>query len=62
VTYSVTGTESVTVPAGTFETYRVEVSGGEQPAVVWVRKEAPHIAVRQEYVGQPVTVVLQEVK
>jgi hypothetical protein len=27
-TYTVAGTESVTVPAGTFQAYRVEVTGG----------------------------------
>lgn len=62
VTYRVAAAESVTVPAGTFETYRVEVSGGPQPIHVWVARDAPHLAVKQEYPGQPVTVVLQAMK
>lgn len=58
-TFTVTGTEAVTVPAGTFETYRVEFSGGEQSGVIWVRQEAPHVVVKQEFAGQPIAIVLQ---
>lgn len=53
----VTDTEVVTVPAGTFATYRVEV-GGSQPQVVWARVEAPHVIVKVEPSGQPVTLEL----
>ena len=56
---SVTGEETVEVPAGTFETYRVEISG-QQPMVVWVTKSDPHIVVKRELVGQPVEIVLTE--
>jgi zinc protease len=59
VTMTVTGVESVTVPAGTFSTYRVELTGGPQAMTVFVRQEAPHIMVRQEFAGAPIAVELQ---
>jgi hypothetical protein len=55
--YRVTGTEEVTVPAGTFRTWRVEM-GGPQPQTVWVREDAPHVLVRVEPTSQPVVVQL----
>ncbi|MBA4157886.1 MAG: insulinase family protein [Gemmatimonadetes bacterium] len=62
VTYRVTGTETITVPAGSFPVFRVEVAGGQQPMTLYVRQEAPHIVVRQEIVGAPVTIELQSVQ
>jgi hypothetical protein len=53
----VTGTESVTVPAGTFETFRVETSGDRVPLVVSVESAAPHRVVRVQIVGAPVEIV-----
>jgi hypothetical protein len=53
----VTGTESVTVPAGTFETFRVESSGDRVPFILFVESAAPHRLVRVEIVGTPVEVV-----
>ncbi|MDQ3522430.1 MAG: insulinase family protein, partial [Gemmatimonadota bacterium] len=61
-TVRVTGTESVTVPAGTFQTYRLESTGGQQSFTVFVRQELPHIVVKQEFVGQPVALELQAIK
>lgn len=58
MTASVTGEETVEVPAGTFETYRLEL-GGDQPMTVWVTKSAPHIVVKRELAGQPVSIVLK---
>lgn len=58
MTARVTGEETVEVPAGTFETYRLEVSGA-QPMTVWVTRAEPHIVVRREIAGQPVAIVLQ---
>jgi len=57
-TVAVTGTESVTVPAGTFQAYRVEAAGGSSPLVLWLRAEGPHVTVKQEVVGQPFVVEL----
>jgi hypothetical protein len=51
----------VTVPAGTFDAYRVELTG-PMTATVWVRKEAPHITLKQAPQGQPVTIELQSIK
>jgi hypothetical protein len=50
----VTGRESIRVGAGTFETWRLEVTGGTDPLVLHLRAEAPHILVRQEYRARPV--------
>jgi hypothetical protein len=50
----VTGEADLTVPAGTFSTWRLEVTGGEAPLTLYLRKEAPHILVRQELAGQAV--------
>lgn len=59
ITMAVTGVESVTVPAGTFSTYRIELTGGPQAMTVFVRQDAPHIMVRQEFAGAPIAVELQ---
>jgi len=58
VTMAVTGTESVTVPAGTFEAYRVEMTGGSSPVTLFVTTAAPHQVVKIAPVGQPIEVVL----
>ena len=42
LTMTVTGTEQVAVPAGTFEAYRIEQTGGEQPITYFVATAAPH--------------------
>ncbi|MEW5930199.1 MAG: insulinase family protein [Gemmatimonadota bacterium] len=61
VSFKVSGEEKVTVPAGTFDTWKVELSG-PQPATVWVRKDAPHVTVKQALQGQPVTIELQSMQ
>jgi zinc protease len=61
-TFKVGAAEEVTVPAGTFATYKVDAAVGPQQLTLWVRQEAPHIPVKQEITGQPVSVVLQAVK
>ncbi|MDB4949629.1 MAG: hypothetical protein JWM27_2278 [Gemmatimonadetes bacterium] len=62
VTAEVVGSESVTVPAGTFDTWKVQVTGGETPYTLWVRKDAPHVAVKQALAGQPVVIELQSIR
>jgi hypothetical protein len=57
LTLAVTGREQVTVPAGTFETYRVEQAGGEQPVTYNVDAAAGHRVVRQT-VGAQIESVL----
>lgn len=62
VTFRVTGVETVTVPAGTFPAYRVEVTGKQVPIVMWLRQQAPHVALKYEITGQPVVVQLQSIQ
>jgi zinc protease len=56
-TMKVTGTESVTVPAGTFETYAVSMSGGQQPVTMYITTAAPHQLVKLTVAGAPIEVV-----
>jgi hypothetical protein len=58
----VVGETTVTVPAGEFEAYQLEVSGGEGSATLYVRKQAPHIVLKQEPAGQPVVIELKELR
>jgi zinc protease len=58
----VTGEEQVTVGAGSFQTYRVEVSGGQIPMTYFLRRQAPHIPVRQEFAGMPVSLELTAIR
>lgn len=60
--FKVTGVEKVTVPAGTFDAYRIETQAGEQSAVLYVRKDAPHIVLRQQPGAQPIVIELQSVR
>lgn len=57
-TIRVTGEETVEVPAGTFETYRLD-TGGQQAQTIWVTKSEPHVVVKVEPAGQPVQIVLK---
>lgn len=43
----------VSVPAGDFATWRVEVSGGANPVILYLRRAPPHILIRQESPGNP---------
>jgi hypothetical protein len=54
MTVAVTGEESVTVPAGTFACWRVEMSGGPQGMTFYATKNAPYLVVKYELVGMPV--------
>jgi len=57
-TLAVTATESVTVPAGTFEAYRADLTGGEAPFTIWVSASAPHRILKVALAGQPIEFVL----
>jgi zinc protease len=61
-TYTVGAVESVTVPAGTFQAYRVSSTGGSSAMTLWLRAEGPHIVVKQELVGQPIVVQLKSIQ
>lgn len=54
LTARVVGEEEITVMAGTYQTWVVEVIGGPSPVTLYLQKEAPHILIRQEMTGQPV--------
>ncbi|HEV7590206.1 MAG TPA: insulinase family protein [Longimicrobium sp.] len=62
VSFRVTGVETVTVPAGTFPAFRVEVAGKQAPMVVWLRQAAPHVPLKYEITGQPVVIQLQSIQ
>jgi predicted Zn-dependent peptidase len=53
-TFKVEGVEDVTVPAGTFPTFRVSLTGGDLPVVFLVSRDTPRRVVKIEIVGQPV--------
>jgi zinc protease len=62
VTAKVVGESKVTVPAGTFDVYELDVSGAEGSMKVFVSKTAPQVIVKQEYAAQPVVMELKSVK
>jgi hypothetical protein len=45
-TVSVVGSEQVTVPAGTFTTYKVELSARDHKTTAWFSHDAPHVLVK----------------
>lgn len=55
------GRREVTVPAGVFDTYQVELDGGGQRQRIYVRAEEPRYTVKIEVVGQPVVTLLTAV-
>jgi zinc protease len=57
VTITVIGREEITVPAGTFDTWRVRVEGSEAQTL-WARVAAPHLVVQLQPAGQPIVVQL----
>jgi hypothetical protein len=59
LTFAVTGEESVTVPAGTFACWKVEVQGGDRPVTFYVAKENP-VVVKYEFTGAPVVFELTQ--
>lgn len=46
VELEVTGQQRMTVPAGTFDTWRLQVRNGRATRVVWINIEAPHQVVQ----------------
>jgi hypothetical protein len=58
LTMTVAATETITVPAGTFPAYRVEMSGAEQPITFWVTTAEPYRTVKMAFTGAPVEFVL----
>ena len=54
LTVKVAGVEDVTVPAGTFSVYRIQVTGGEQPVAFFITRDTPRKIVKLELMTQPV--------
>jgi len=54
----VMGKETVTVPAGTFEVYRADLTGGAQTQTLYVSTAAPNRLIKLTIAGQPVEIVL----
>lgn len=58
--FEVVADTTIEAEAGTFEVYEVNAAVGSQNLTLYVRQEAPHILIRQEFAGQPVVVELRE--
>ena len=58
LTLTVKSTEKVTVPAGTFDVYRIELSGGQAPVSMFVTTDTPHRLVKIAPMGAPLEFVL----
>lgn len=59
VAVRVVGEETIEVPAGSFQTYRLEQVTEQGTLNVWVRKQAPHLLVQQDIPGAPVLIQLE---
>ncbi|HEX5076110.1 MAG TPA: DUF3108 domain-containing protein [Gemmatimonadaceae bacterium] len=58
VTLAVKGTEQLTVPAGTFDVYRVELSGGQAAVAMFVTTDSTHRLIKIAPRGAPLEFVL----
>ncbi len=56
-TISVDTTESVTMPSGDVQAYRVTVTGGEQPLTLWVSVAKPNELLKVTVAGAPITYI-----
>jgi zinc protease len=57
LTLTVAGVESVTVPAGTFQAFRVDATGGAAPLTFYIEQAALHRLLKIQPAGQPVEIV-----
>ena len=58
LTAKVGAADTVTVPAGTFHAYHVDITGGQAPVVFYITTASPRRIVRIDVVGQPVSLEL----
>lgn len=58
LTFKVSGPASVTVPAGTFQAYQIDVTGSRVPFTMYVSTDSPRRVLKTEFVGQPFLVEL----
>lgn len=57
----VVASEAVSVPAGRYDAYRVELSTDQGEFTLWVTRDPPRMLVRQAFRGRPVDVALRSV-
>jgi zinc protease len=58
----VTGRETIEVPAGSFDTWRVEVTSPQGVLTLYLSTDSPHILIRQNFpAGQPISLELTEI-
>jgi len=60
LTVKVGAADTLTVPAGHFTAYHVDITGGQAPVVFFVTTTAPRRIVRIDVVGQPVSLELEK--
>ena len=58
LTFKVGAPEAVTVPAGTFQGFRIDVTGSRVPFTMYVGADTPRRVLKTEFVGQPFLVEL----
>ncbi len=58
LTFKVGAPEAVTVPAGTFQGFRIDVTGSRVPFTMFVGADTPRRVLKTEFVGQPFVVEL----
>jgi len=58
LTFKVGAPEAVTVPAGTFQGFRIDVTGSRVPFTMYVGADTPRRMLKTEFVGQPFLVEL----
>jgi zinc protease len=56
--FKVGAPEAVTVPAGTFQGFRIDVTGSRVPFTMYVGTDTPRRVLKTEFVGQPFVVEL----
>ena len=61
LTGTVTGRETVEVPAGSFEAWEVQLEFSGQAVHLFVTTEAPHLLVKQTFAEQPLSMELMSV-
>jgi hypothetical protein len=58
----VVGESKQKVAAGEFDTYELEMTTAQGGMKAFVRKQAPHIMIKQEMLAQPVVVELKSLQ
>jgi zinc protease len=58
LTFKVGASESVSVPAGTFQGFRIDATGSRVPFTMYVGTDVPRRVLKTEFVGQPFVVEL----